>query len=81
MQTRGRAEQSRAERMGVERQGPKIVTPRERALVVAYLSYALDDVRALSEVALRHLQMAIRTVAEDTASEAIGPPRSGVDLQ
>ena len=27
----------------------KTLTPRERELVVAYLSYALEDVRALSE--------------------------------
>ena len=36
-------------------------------LLLSFLSYALDDVRALSERSGRHLEMAIRTLAEDTS--------------
>jgi hypothetical protein len=44
----------------------KAISPRERELVVAYLSYALDDVRALSEAGSRFLQMTIATITEET---------------
>lgn len=44
----------------------KAVSPRERELVVAYLSYALEDVRALSEAGSRFLQMTIATITEET---------------
>jgi hypothetical protein len=46
----------------------KALSPRERDLIVAYLSYALDDVRALSEVGSHLLQMTIATLNEETAS-------------
>lgn len=42
------------------------ISPRERELVVAYLSYALEDVRALSEAGSRFLQMTIATITEET---------------
>jgi hypothetical protein len=44
----------------------KAISPRERDLVVAYVSYALEDVRALSEAGSRFLQMTIATIAEET---------------
>jgi hypothetical protein len=44
----------------------KAISPRERDLVVAYLSYALEDVRALSEAGSRFLQMTIATITEET---------------
>jgi hypothetical protein len=40
---------------------------RERELVVAYLSYALEDVRALSEAGSHLLQMTIATITEETS--------------
>jgi hypothetical protein len=44
----------------------KTLSPRERELVVAYLSYALEDVRALSEMGSHFLQMTIATITEET---------------
>jgi hypothetical protein len=38
---------------------------RERDLVIAYLSYALEDVRALSDVGTRLLQMTIESLSDD----------------
>jgi hypothetical protein len=35
-------------------------------LLISFLRYALSDVKALSERSGRHLEMAIRTLAEDT---------------
>ena len=46
----------------------KPLSPRERELIVAYLSYALDDVRALSEVGSHLLQMTIATLNEEMAA-------------
>jgi hypothetical protein len=48
----------------------KTMSPRERELVVAYLSYALEDVRALSEAGSHLLQMTIATIAEETSLDA-----------
>jgi hypothetical protein len=45
----------------------KTLTPRERELVVAYLSYALEDVRALSPMGSHFLQMTIASIAEETS--------------
>jgi hypothetical protein len=36
-------------------------------LVLAYLQYALDDVQALSERSARSLELAIKTLDEDTS--------------
>ncbi|MPZ58020.1 MAG: hypothetical protein GEU91_16305 [Rhizobiales bacterium] len=36
-------------------------------LLISFLQYALDDVRALSERSGRHLELAIATLAEDTS--------------
>lgn len=36
-------------------------------LLISYLRYALDDVRAVSERSGRHLEEAISTLAEDTS--------------
>jgi len=44
----------------------KTLSPRQRDLVVAYLSYALEDVRALSEAGSHLLQMTIATITEET---------------
>jgi hypothetical protein len=45
----------------------KTLSPRERELVVAYLSYALEDVRALSPMGSHFLQMTIASIAEETS--------------
>lgn len=47
----------------------KTNTLHQRELIIAYLSYALDDVRALSEVGLHLLQLAIATINDDVATE------------
>jgi len=39
----------------------------QRDLVVAYLSYALDDVQAVSAVGLQLLQMTIAAINEEAA--------------
>ena len=36
-------------------------------LLISYLRYALDDVRAVSERSGRHLEQAISTLTEDTS--------------
>jgi hypothetical protein len=41
---------------------------RERELIVAYLSYALDDVRELGGPGLHLLQMTIAAIADNEAS-------------
>ena len=51
-----------------EKQG-KTLSPRQRDLVVAYLSYALEDVRALSEAGSHLLQMTIATITEETSPD------------
>jgi len=43
----------------------KTLNPRQRELVVLYLSYALEDVRVLSEMGSHFLQMAIATISEE----------------
>jgi len=45
------------------------VEPIERELIVAYLSYALDDVGAVSASGLQLLQLAIATIAREAAAE------------
>ena len=45
----------------------KTLSPRQRDLVVAYLSYALEDVRALSEAGSHLLQMTIATITEESS--------------
>ena len=52
----------------------RAISPRERDLVIAYLSYALDDVRALSEAGSRFLQMTIATITDETAPDGAPPP-------
>jgi hypothetical protein len=42
--------------------------PRERDLVIAYLSYALEDVQALSKVGVQLLHMTIASLSEDAQS-------------
>jgi len=41
--------------------------PPQRESVIAYLSYALDDVRAFGGVGSQLLQMTIAAIAEDSA--------------
>jgi alkylhydroperoxidase/carboxymuconolactone decarboxylase family protein YurZ len=55
--------------MGQEIKTDKTIDPRERELIVAYLSYALDDVRALSAIGVNLLQMTIATIAEESITE------------
>jgi alkylhydroperoxidase/carboxymuconolactone decarboxylase family protein YurZ len=50
----------------------KTLSPRQRELVVLYLSYALEDVRALSEMGSHFLQMTIATITEETSLDT--PP-------
>jgi len=50
----------------------KAVPARERELVIAYLSYALEDVRALSKIATDFLQMTIASLSEDVHPEDSG---------
>jgi hypothetical protein len=52
----------------------KTSSPRQRDLVVAYLSYALEDVRALSEAGSHLLQMTIATITEETSLETRAEP-------
>jgi hypothetical protein len=47
----------------------KTLSPRQRDLVVAYLSYAIEDVRALSEAGSHLLQMTIATINEETSQD------------
>jgi len=47
----------------------KALSPRQRDLVIAYLSYALDDVRALSEAGSHLLQMTIATITEESSQD------------
>jgi hypothetical protein len=44
------------------------INPDERELIVAYLSYALDDVRAVSDVGLHLLQMTIAALRKDAVA-------------
>jgi len=44
----------------------KTIGPREREQIVAYLSYALEDVRSLSEAGSHLLQMTIATITEES---------------
>lgn len=43
----------------------KPIGPEQREKIVAYLAYALDDVRPLSEVGLQLLQLAIASIIDD----------------
>ena len=56
-----------------EKEG-KALSPRQRELVVLYLSYALDDVRALSEAGSYLLQMTIATITEETSQDTSVQP-------
>ena len=44
------------------------VSRRQRELIVAYLSYAIEDVRAVSETGLHLLQMTIAALSGETAA-------------
>jgi hypothetical protein len=48
----------------------KSVSLSERDLIVEYLSYALDEVEAISESGLHHLRMAISSIARDSTPDA-----------
>ena len=52
----------------------KTLSPRQRELVVAYLSYALEDVRALSEAGSHLLQMTIATINEESSQDTSVQP-------
>jgi hypothetical protein len=41
-------------------------------MLISFLQYALDDVRALSQRSGRHLEEAISTLAEDTSLMGLG---------
>jgi hypothetical protein len=51
----------------------KTIEPHQRELIVAYLSYALDDVRELSEIGLHLLQLAIATITDEIAADESDP--------
>jgi hypothetical protein len=44
------------------------VNPDECELIVAYLSYALDDVRAVSDIGLHLLQMTIAALRKEAVA-------------
>ena len=52
----------------------RTLDPRERELIVAYLSYALEDVRAISEVGSHFLQMTIATLTDEAALDSATAP-------
>jgi hypothetical protein len=52
----------------------KTLSPRQRDLVVAYLSYAIQDVRALSEAGSYLLQMTIATITDETSRDTSVQP-------
>jgi hypothetical protein len=52
----------------------KIFNPRERELIVAYLTYALEDVRSLSEIGSHFLQMTIASLSDEAALDNPGQP-------
>ena len=52
----------------------KTIGPHEREQIVAYLSYALEDVRALSEAGSHLLQMTIATITEETSQDTSVQP-------
>jgi hypothetical protein len=43
-------------------------------MLISFLQYALDDVRALSARSSRHLEQAISALAEDTSAADVGRP-------
>ena len=52
----------------------KTIGPHEREQIVAYLSYALEDVRALSEAGSHLLQMTIATITEESSQDTAVQP-------
>jgi hypothetical protein len=52
----------------------KTLSPRQRDLVIAYLSYAIEDVRALSEAGSHLLQMTIATINEEASLDTPAQP-------
>lgn len=55
----------------------KCVDPRQREVIVAYLSYALADVRKLSSLGAHLLQMTIVAISEDSVADKVNrPPHS-----
>jgi hypothetical protein len=56
-----------------ERDG-KMLDSHERELIVAYLRYALEDVRAFSEIGSHFLQLAIASLTDEAALDAPGEP-------
>jgi len=44
------------------------INPDERELIVAYLSYALDDVKAVSDIGLHLLQMTIAALRNEASA-------------
>jgi len=57
-----------------EAKDTKIPHLRQRELIIAYLSYALDDVRALGGIGPQLLQMTIEAIAENPAVDDSDPP-------
>jgi hypothetical protein len=52
----------------------KLLDSRERELIVAYLRYALEDVRALSEIGSHFLQMTIASLTDEAALDSPSEP-------
>jgi hypothetical protein len=50
----------------------KTIEPHQRELIIAYLTYALEDVRAVSELGLQLLELAIATITDDLAADESG---------
>ena len=53
----------------IKRKPKRTVTPPDRDLVIAYISYALEDVRGLSRVGAYLLELAIATIRAQTKSD------------
>jgi hypothetical protein len=57
-----------------EKEADKPAEEHDRELIVAYLSYALEDVRALSNMGVFLLSMAIASISDDPTTESDEQP-------
>jgi hypothetical protein len=62
------------------RQHTKRLSRHDPDLLLAYLQYALDDVREFSERSSRQLELAISALTEDTHPVRIKEPAQNVQL-
>lgn len=62
--------------MGQVKETTRTVDLHERELLVAYLSYALDDIGAVSTNGLQLLQLTIATITQESAAQNADLPPS-----